>query len=326
MLGFIISIHETAHFLAAKILKVKVKEFAIGFGPKILSKYIKETKYTLRLIPLGGFVNMLGEQEHSDVEGSFTKLSPLKRMIIVSSGGLVNIIFGLLVYFILMSAQGGYISQEVKEVENNYPASIVGIKKGDIILEVNNKKIRLKSDFDKMIAKSEGEKIKLTIKRDNKKIEKEIKPVLIKDSENKRYIIGVQFKISENNFKNNIYYGFWDTIDLTKDLAHGISLIFTGNINTKDLAGPVGISGVVVKTEGIFEYIYIISIISISIGITNLLPIPPLDGGKNVLLLIEEVTKKPIKQNIEIGLQLAGFVFLIVLIIIVTYNDILKII
>lgn len=267
---------------------------------------------------------MLGEQEHSDEEGSFNKINILKRIIIVSSGAVINIVFGLLIYFILTSSSGNFISQNIQSVEKGYPASTVGIEKGDKIIQINNKNIKTKSDYEKIMKKSEGNEILIKIKRNDKIIEKKITPVLIEIENYKSYVIGITFEIAENNFTNNIYYGFWDTIDFTKNIADGVRLIFTGNVSTKDLTGPVGISKIVSKTEGINEYIYILAVISISIGVTNLLPIPPLDGGKNVLLLIEAIIRKPINKNIEMSLQLIGFAFLIGLTILVTYNDIFK--
>lgn len=268
---------------------------------------------------------MLGEQEHSEKEGSFNKINIFKRIIIVSSGAIINIIFGLAIYFLLSTGTGNFVSQNIESVIKDYPASSVDIQKGDKIIQINNKKIRIKNDFEDMIEKSEGKEITIKLKRKNKIINIKLVPVLIENENYKKYIIGITFEIAENNFKNNIYYGFWDTINFTKNIGSGVKSIFTGNISTKDLTGPVGISKIVSKTEGINEYIYIIAVISISIGVTNLLPIPPLDGGKNVMLLIEAIIRKPINKNIEMSLQLIGFVFLIGLTILVTYNDILKI-
>lgn len=229
MLGFLVFIHEGGHFLVAKLSKVKVNEFAIGFGPTIFSKEKGETKYALRLIPLGGFVSMEGEEEHSDAQGSFSNASIGKRIAIVAAGGLVNIIFGLLVYFILVS-------------------SINGITTGAIAL--------------------------------------------------KNYIILV--------------------ISSLKDL-------FTGGASVDKMVGIVGISNIVVNTSGFGEYLSIMASISVSLGITNLLPFPPLDGGKIVIYLIEAIRKKPINEELEFKIQEIGFLVIIALFVFVTYNDILRI-
>lgn len=231
LLGFLIIIHEGGHFLVAKLCKIKVNEFAIGFGPEILKKQGKETKYALRLIPLGGFVSMEGEETYSDKIGSFSKASIFKRISIVASGALVNIIFGLLVYFIIIASY--------TDIQN----AIEALK-----------------------------------------------------------LFGVSM------------------IDSLKMLINGTAF------KEEQLTGIVGISEIVVQTKGIINYIYLLAVISVSLGVTNLLPIPPLDGGKIVLLIIEGIRKKPLKENLEIQIQMAGFVLMIVLTIFVTYKDIMRIV
>ena len=228
LLGFLVLIHESGHFFVAKLCKVKVNEFSIGFGPILLKKQGKTTKYVLRLIPLGGFVSMEGEEERSTNEGSFSEASILKRIAIVSAGGLVNIIFAIIVFWCLA-------------------ISIVGIQ--DAFRSVG-------------------------------------------------LFIGTMFE--------------------------GIAKLFTGNVSIDQMTGPVGISNAVAKTSGIVDFVYILSVISLSLGVTNLLPFPPLDGGKIVLLIIEGIRKKPLSQKFEMVVQSAGFLILISLSILVTYNDILK--
>ena len=230
LLGFLIIIHEGGHFLVAKLCKVKVNEFAIGFGPILLQKQGKETKYVLRLIPLGGFVNMEGEEEHSDKEGSFSKASISKRIAIVLAGGMVNILFGILTYFIIIASY------------TNIANAVEALK-----------------------------------------------------------LFGISM------------------LDSLKMLFNGTAF------KEEQLMGIVGISEIVVETKGIINYIYLIAVISVSLGVTNLLPIPPLDGGKIVLLIIEAIRKKPLKENLEIKIQMAGFVLMIILTIFVTYKDILRI-
>jgi len=228
LLGFLVLIHESGHFFVAKLCKVKVNEFAIGFGPTIWSRQGKSTKYALRLIPLGGFVSMEGEDRRSTKEGSFSEASILKRIAIVLAGGIVNIIFAILIFWCLSA-----------------------------------------------------------------------------------YYVGFQ-----NAFYN---VGFF-----IKNMYEGIVQIFTGKVTIDQMMGPVGISNVVSQTSGFADFIYILSVISLSLGVTNLLPFPPLDGGKVVLLIIEGIRRKPFSEKFEVALQSAGFLILITLSIFVTYNDILK--
>lgn len=321
LLGFLIFIHESGHFLVAKACKIKVKEFAIGFGPTIWRKQGKETKYALRLIPLGGFINMLGEEERSEEEGSFSKASIPKRIAVVLAGGVVNIIFGLLVYFVLVAGTGNYITTTIDTVVPNYAATEAGIQTNDEILKINGKRVRLKTDIDEEIQKSNGENILLTIKRENETkdiiltptveetkaigiylgtqdsdMSGEIKSIyqnspaekvgikagdkilsingeetlgdpykivnLISQSESndiaievmrdneimsfnvtaeiqKSYKMGVTFSLAQNNFTNNIYYGFWDTVDFSLSIVDNLKMMFSGKVSADQLMGPV---------------------------------------------------------------------------------------
>lgn len=407
LLGFLIFIHEGGHFLVAKLCKIKVNEFAIGFGPKIWQKQGKETKYTLRLIPLGGFNSLEGEEQRSDDERSFSKASIPKRIAIVLAGGLVNIVFGLLVYFILVSCQGGYISNEITEVMQGYGSENV-LQTGDKVLKINNQSIHLKSDVTEALEKSKGQELTVLIERNGNKEEVRISPTEIKtkntgiyfgtagsdlqakivalypgspaekqglqvndiitrvngietnndpykviellnqaSNEEKitftverkgetiditlqpeiisTYYLGVSFKEAENTILNNLYYGFWDTADFTVSIVDNLKMLFTGKVGANQLMGPIGISDMVAKTDGIADFIYLLALISLSLGVTNLLPFPPLDGGKIVIYLIEAIRRKPISEKLEISIQMAGFAVLILLSLYVTYNDILRI-
>ncbi len=228
LLGFLVLIHESGHFFVAKLCKVRVNEFAIGFGPTVWSKQGKITKYALRLVPLGGFVSMEGEEQRSTKQGSFSEASVLKRIAIVMAGGLVNIIFAIISFWCLS-------------------ACFVGIS---------------------------------------------------------------------NAFYNVTYY--------IKAMFSSIIQLFSGKVTADQMMGPVGISNIVSQTNGFADFIYILSVVSLSLGVTNLLPFPPLDGGKVVLLIIEGIRKKPFSEKFEVALQSAGFLVLITLSVFVTYNDILR--
>lgn len=408
LLGFLILIHEAGHFLIAKLFKVKVEEFAIGFGPKIFTKQGKETKYELRLIPLGGFVRMEGEEQRSESERSFNNASIPKRMGIVAAGAIVNIVFGILVYFIIISATGNNVSTIVDSTNEGYVASEVNIQSGDEIKEINGKKIRLKSDIDQILQESNGEELTLLIDRNNEEKEIKLKPTekqtkstgiyvsqaqtgekatqviqiekgsnaekdglkandiikkingvdvtgdvqkLVSQIQNTTtekanveidrdgeiisldltidtvpvYYLGINFKMAENNFANNVYYAFFETGNFLGSIFENIKMLFTGKVGIDQMTGPIGISNMVSQTTGFVDFMYLLALVSISLGITNLLPIPALDGGKLLILIIEAVRRKPMKEEIEIGIQLAGFFILILLTIFISYKDILRI-
>lgn len=405
LLGFLIFIHEGGHFLVAKLCKVKVNEFALGFGPTIWRKQGKETKYALRLIPLGGFVSLEGEEERVESTHSFSEASIPKRMAIILAGGIVNIVFGLIVYFILMASIGMNTSLIINETIPEYAAEQSGINSGDEIVKINDKKINVKSDIDKILNKSNGEELKITIKRNGEIKEIYLMPtakeskstgIYLKSGENScrvvtvekgsssekqgikandkiqkingievntredivnaintvsnnekllftiqrgneeveievvpdtiyTYYLGIQFKPAENNIQNNIHYALFATRDFVLEIADNLKMLFTGNVGLDQMMGPVGISEAVANTSGIEDFIYLLALISLSLGVTNLLPFPALDGGKFVLLLLEAIRGKKLKQKTEINLQLLGFSLLMVLALYVTYNDILRI-
>lgn len=231
LLGFLIFIHEGGHFAVAKLCKVRVNEFAIGFGPTIWKRQGKQTKYALRLIPLGGFVSMEGETEASEKKDAFNNASVPKRIAIVSAGAIVNILFGIIVFMILIS-------------------------------------------------------------------------ILYK----------------------SIPVGFQATGSFLASILESLKMLVTGNVGIDDLSGPVGISQVVTQAVGVAQYLYILAVVSVSLGVTNLLPIPALDGGKILILIIEWIRRKPLKEEVELQIQLLGFSLLIALSIYVTYNDVLRVI
>lgn len=406
VLGFLVFIHEGGHFLVAKLCKVRVNEFSIGFGPTIWKKQGKVTKYSVRLIPLGGYVNLEGEDEESEAEGSYSKASIPKRMAIIVAGAFVNIIFALIVYFLLIFCLGNNTSLVVDKMIPQYAAENAGIKTDDKIIKVNGKKIYTKSDLDNILKECDGEELTITINRNQEEMELKVIPTkkeykstgiylkstdsgestkiitidsnsiaekvglkandeIIKINEkevknqneiistiededtrilniivkrgneelsyelepdvNYIYYLGIYFKQADNTFGNRIYYAVFETKDFCLSIFENLKMIFTGKAKVDQFMGPVGISEVVANTNQIKDFVYILAVISLSLGVTNLLPIPALDGGKFLLLIIELIRRKKLNEKTEMNIQLFGFILLIALSIYVTYNDILRI-
>lgn len=330
LLGVLITIHELGHFIVAKLCKIKVNEFAIGFGPAIWRKQGKETKYTLRMIPLGGYNSMEGEDEKSDDDRSFSKASIPKRMAIVVAGATVNIVFAIFIYFILATTSGTYISNEIEEILDGYAAQTAGLQAGDKIIEGNGKKIKSKKDLNEVLEKSQGKEIEIKIKRNGEIKEYNIKPTEVKSKEltpdyESSYYLGVNLKQAEDTFFNRCINAGMQTERFLLAIIDNLKQLFTGNVRVEQMMGVVGISNVVAKTNGVREFFEMMALISLSLGVTNLLPIPALDGGKILILFIEAIRRKPMKQETEVNIQLLGFAFLIALSLYVTYNDILRI-
>lgn len=180
LLGFLILIHEAGHFTVAKLCKVKVNEFSIGFGPTIWKKQGKETKYSIRLIPLGGFVSMEGEEERSEEKNSFSKASIPKRMAIVVAGAIINILFAIIVYFTLISTSGTFISNEISTTIDGYSAKEAGLQAGDKIVEIDGKSIKSLYDMNEILGKNNGEELNIKIERNGENLEYKIKPTEVK--------------------------------------------------------------------------------------------------------------------------------------------------
>lgn len=323
LLGFLIFIHEGGHFLAARFTKVKVEEFSIGFGPKIFKKKGKETEYSLSLIPFGGYVKMTGETERSDDPSSFNNAKISNRILIVVAGAIVNIIFGTVVYFILSMSSGYNISTTVAKIIPEATENISAIQIGDKITKINDTSIRLKSDITKALNNyKDGELINITLLRNGEEITVQGKPTKYQEN---YYILGIEVALEQENFKNKLYYSFWETVDFVSQIGESLKLLFTGNIGIEQMTGPIGISEVVVKSSGIYDFVYLLCLVSISLGVTNLLPIPALDGGRLVILIIEGIRGKALKEEVELGIQSIGFTLLILFSLYVTYNDILRI-
>lgn len=212
-------------------------------------------------------------------------------------------------------------STKIAALQEESPAKKQGLEVNDVILKINGEEV--KDDVDKLIKlinENKESDLKILVERHGEEKEFTITP-----AEKSKYYLGVNLKLAENTFTNRIYYAFNSTVDFSFSILDNLKKLFTGNVSTDQLMGPVGISSVVSNTEGIKDYIYIISLISLSLGVTNLLPFPPLDGGKIVLLLIEWIRRKPLKEKTEMSIQMLGFAILITLSIYITYNDVLRI-
>lgn len=345
---------------------------------------------------------MEGEEERSNDTRAFNNASIPKRILIVAAGATVNIIFGLIVYYILMASTGTFVTNEIDNVIDSYVAQNIGLQNGDKIVEIDSQKINNKYDLDKVMKKITGDTINLKIQRNNEELSYDVKPTEIKTkatgmyldekckivalekgssgekqgleandvllkingeeiNENRQkaielihqenqekllivvernkkeveielkpdyistYYLGVNLKQAEGTLLNRCIYAGIETKEFGLSIIDNLKKLFTGNVGVDQMMGPVGISEVIIKTNGLQDFIYLLALISLSLGVTNLLPIPALDGGKILILLIEAIRKKPLKEQTEINLQLLGFSILIALTIFVTYNDIIRI-
>ncbi|GIM27808.1 zinc metalloprotease [Clostridium polyendosporum] len=321
--SLLIIIHELGHFMLARINNVKVKEFSIGMGPKIIGFKGKETEYLIKALPIGGYVKMHGEEEETSDERGFLSKSPLQRISIVAAGAIMNYLLAI-VLLTLITVNFGYTLNTLKDVSPNSPAASAGLKAGDELLKVNGKKMYTKDDLVFQIASSKDEPINLQYKRANNIYNVNVTPTKGSDG---RYIIGVTHEFIQNpNIIESIRYSFKETVALVTQTFSSLKTLVTGKANFKtDVGGPVTIvkmTGTAAKA-GIWTLIWFTAFLSIQLAVFNLLPFPALDGGWVLILLIELITRRKIPDKFIGALNYFGLALLMILMFLVTVKDIL---
>lgn len=322
--SLLVIVHEFGHFMMAKLNGVKVEEFSIGMGPKLFGVRRGETEYSIKLLPIGGYVKMLGEDgEVTSDERAFQNKSPLRKLSVVSAGPIMNIILAVILYSIIAGSRG-FLVPVVDNVVPGNPADLAGIRKGDKIIQVNEKAITTWEDFVTQVYNANGSTISVIYKRGEETKSSTITPV--KDEKENRFVVGVYPTLVENPGVNeSIKYGFIETTSLVKQTFGFFKTLFTGGASVDDFGGPVTImrvSGEAAKA-GFLSLLSFAAYLSVQLAIFNIIPFPALDGGWIILFLIEFITRKKIDSNKVGVLNYIGFVILITLMIVVTIKDIL---
>lgn len=330
--GLIVLIHEGGHFFFARINGITVEEFAIGMGPKLVGKQVKGTMFSIRALPFGGFCKVLGEDELVEQEGSYSSKSVWAKIQLVIGGPLFNFILALIFAFIFISLSG-VITTTVLDVVPDSPAQLAGILPGDKIVNINSKNVIGYKEIVIYLNERKSEPVEVTYKRDGIKKTVEIIPAF--DEEAQTYKIGFYPKTIVNpNFIESVQYAFVETALWIRLVPYSLKMLFNGSFSAKDISGPVGIVSVVSENYkesvqyGLASIIANISfwivLLSANLGVMNLLPIPALDGGRLVFLLIEAVRRKPVSQDKEGFVHFVGYVLLMVLMVVILFNDIRK--
>ena len=327
--GSVIFIHELGHFVTAKLCGIKVNEFSLGMGPALLRFEKGDTTYALRLLPIGGFVSMEGEDEESDDEHSFSKAKVWKRFLVVAAGAVMNMILGFLVLVILVCRQSAITSRTVSVFSENASTQASGLQVGDEILAVNGRRCFIADDVIYELVRTQNGTADLTVLRDGKKVLLEDVVFTTQETEEGTSLI-IDFKVLpiEKTFFNVVKEaGLW-TCSLSRKLFLSLIDLVTGRVAINNLSGPVGIVTVISEAASIGwePILLILAVITINLGIFNLIPIPALDGGKLFLLLVEGIRRKALPEKYEIVINLAGFAALMLLMLFVTYNDIARLI
>lgn len=324
--GILIGVHEAGHFVMARKCGVVVEEFSIGMGPLIKRWEGKKdnTIYTIRLLPIGGFCKMRGEDDENDIEGGLNSISPFKRILVLAAGALMNLLSALVILILVFTIAGTTPTTTIKSILDNSPAYNSGLKTGDTIIKIDSSSINKWEDISKAISLSNGKEINVKVKTKSGEIKTyKMTPEINQDDKtykigitptNKRNAISVM-KTATNTFFSYIKVTFTSVIYLLR-----------GKVAMKELSGPIGVATVINSyiSYGLATVLNIAALLSVSLGIFNLLPIPALDGGRIFFCLIEIIKGSPINPKYESTVHMIGFMALMLLMVVVAYQDILR--
>lgn len=341
VLGVLIFFHEFGHFIIAKAFGVGVEKFSLGFGPKILAKTVGQTEYRLSAIPLGGYVKMVGEQpdeelEPADIPFSFTHKPVLQRILIVASGPVFNFILAVIIFFGIFWFSGMMMLQPViGEVTTGSPAESAGVISGDTVLAINEVPIGNWTEMAEMIMDSGGSSLDFTLQRDEHRIHLSVTPAddvmeNIFGEKQHRYIIGVSSTGEVITRHMGVSEAFSESLNRTylicKLTILSVVKVFQGTIPAKTIGGPILIAQMAGEQveHGLVNLLAFIALISVNLGILNLLPIPVLDGGHILFFSIEAVIRRPVSVKTREIAQQVGIFLLMMLMVFVFYNDIMR--
>lgn len=334
ILGVIIFVHELGHFIFAKLTDVYVYEFSLGMGPRIFCKKGRETDYCIRAIPIGGFVQLAGEEVDDDKSVPKNRKlyakKPWQRFLVMFFGAGFNFIFAiLLLFFIALFVGSANLKPIVGSIEDNSAAYNAGLTKGDRILKINGKTTTTIDDVSLYFAISNpGDPVDVTVERENG-VEQtlSVTPKKVKENGEDVYRFGIVMDNSrEYGIIPAIKYTYGKTKSLFKQMAITVGYLFTGGIKVNQLSGPVGIYTIVGEQSktGFANILYLIAFLSINVGFINLLPIPAFDGGHILFIIIEKIKGSPVNSRTENMIHTVGLFLLMLLMVYITFNDILK--
>ncbi|UCD82038.1 MAG: RIP metalloprotease RseP [Desulfobacterales bacterium] len=341
VLGVLIFFHEFGHFIIARLFGVGVEKFSLGFGPRLLGKKIGITDYRLSAIPLGGYVKMVGEEpddnvEPADIPMSFTHKHVAKRMLIVAAGPVFNLLLAVIIFCSIFLVSGLFILKpSVGAVRDGSPAQAAGLQKGDVITSIDDTAISSWDEMAEIINASKGKKLAITVRREDADRLLQVAPDLVTTKnifgeDIERYVIGITASGDSYNKKLNPFQAVAESLIQTYRVAELMVVIIgkllTGEISTDTIGGPIMIAQMAgdQAKAGVSNLIFFIALISINLAIINLLPIPVLDGGHLLFFTIEAIKGKPVSIKVREIAQQIGLCILILLMILVFYNDITR--
>ena len=334
--GLIIFVHEFGHFIFAKLFKIKVNEFAIGFGPKLFQFKKGETEYSLRLLPLGGYCAMEGENGESDDEHAFSKAKVWQRIVVCVAGAVFNIILGFILLLSIVGIQSNTLASTTISsfFEKATSCADGGLKVGDTITKIERRRIFSADDLNYMLSLSEDGVVSMQVERDGEIIDLERVKFALEEYEGHTFMVR-DFYVEplDAGFFGIIKEAGGRTLSLARYVLMSFADLITGRFGLQDVSGPVGITNIMSQAvtkvsengiNGLIYFLRILSLITINLGVFNLLPIPALDGSRVMFLIIEGIRKKPVPSDKEGKVHAIGMIVLLAFMAIVIISDILK--
>ncbi len=330
--GLIIISHELGHFSLARLFKVKINEFSIGMGPAILKKKGKETQYSLRLLPIGGFVSMEGEDEDSKDERAFCNKPVWQRFLIVMAGAVINIILGMVLLAVLISQQNLVGTTQIHSFKEGSQLEASGLQPKDVIKEINGRHVFSDNDISYLMFTDEDGKMDFVVERNGEK--KEIKNVsftTVEENGETRIVYDMTIVGVDKTILSVASAACRQTVSVARMVWMSLGDLVTGKYGLKDISGPIGTVGFIAESveqsQEATDYsglINIMAFITINIGVFNLLPVPALDGGRLFFMLIEMIFRKPVPAKYENWIHAAGLILLLAFMAVVSFSDIFK--
>ena len=319
--AILVIVHEGGHFFTAKAAGIRVNEFSIGMGPLLLQKQSKETLYSVRALPIGGYVSMEGEDEESDDERAFNNKPAWARALVVAAGPFMNFVLAVLVLAALFTYAGTSVSTTIAQATDGMPAQEAGIKAGDRIVSVNGKSVSDGEELQKAFDEVRGSADSVTLGIASGGETRTAEMPFAEDKDGNK-VIGVEFDINHNPAEGFVQ-GVKGSITAEKLMLQALGDIVTGKTDTGDLVGPIGIVTIVDQgaQAGILNLIYLLALLSLNLALVNILPFPALDGGRLLFIVIRKITGKAISDELEAKIHLIGMMLLFSLMIFITVKD-----
>lgn len=331
LFGVIIFIHELGHFICAKLSGVTVNEFSLGMGPCLLKRKKSKTQYSLRLLPIGGYVSMEGEDGDSEDDNAFFKKPVYKRILIVIAGALMNILLGFLILIAVVGMQDKLGSMEIVGFRDGATSS-AKLQAGDVIKKVDGLTIYDVTDLQYQLTQGADSIHSVTVVRNGEKVKLDdvnISFVTYQADDGNTYksVDFIRKQVSKNPL-TVIEQAAGKTVSFARLVWISLGDLVRGKASVKDVSGPVGVASAVnqAQSAGLDSVLVLAALITINIGIFNLLPIPALDGGRLVFLIIEGIIRKPVPRKYEAMIHAVGFILLMLLMVLVTFNDIFRLV